>query len=214
MKYGLTTESEIPLTCTRLNTIGHLECAMFCAIKSNSGCEAIEIRSELDCCLFSSDKMVKKENSVSSLIKYGGPLHFFTTNTYDYLPVFDAGISFVDNSSIVFEVKTCRGAHIALMTEQTDTGPLYEVVIGGEKNTKVIIRRGKFFPAVLSEWAPSLVDCDSYQAFKVQIDGGYIEVKHIESNKTYNWTDPNPLNVSYVAIASWWNATGEWKFNV
>ncbi|XP_071123983.1 uncharacterized protein 5-like [Mytilus edulis] len=197
-----------------MNTVGHLECAMLCAIKSSYGCEASEIRRELECCLFSSDKMARKENGVSSLIKCGGPLQFFTRNDYEYLPLFDAGLSFVENSSIVFEVKTCRGAHIALMSEKTDTGPLYEVVIGGEKNTKMIMRRGKFSSQVLSEWAPSLVDCYSYNAFKIQIDDGHIEVKHMESNKVYNWTDPNPLNVSYIAIASWWNATGEWKFNV
>lgn len=75
----------------------------------------------------------------------GGLLQFFTRNDYEYLPLFDAGLSFVENSSIVFEVKTCRGAHIALMSEKTDTGPLYEVVIGGEKKYKNDYAQRKVF---------------------------------------------------------------------
>lgn len=71
MQYGLIAEKELPLTCTTMNTVGHLECAMLCAIKSSYGCEASEIRRELECCLFSSDKMARKENGVSSLIKCG-----------------------------------------------------------------------------------------------------------------------------------------------
>ena len=62
---------------------------------------------------------------------------FKTDNKYNYV---ETGIDLSGDQSVVFKVRACNDAHIALSSSSDLDSNMYEIVIGGQNNTKSAIR--------------------------------------------------------------------------
>ena len=111
-------------------------------------------------------------------------------------------------------VKTCNDAHFGLM-ERLGDDLAYEVVIGGDENTRTAIRRNRQTDEATVE-TPGILDCDVMKPFWVTWLDGYIEVGNgavYGDDVIVSWQDPEPLTVSHAAISTWQTAEGYWQFS-
>jgi len=109
-------------------------------------------------------------------------------------------------------VKACNDAHIALMAHDNDAKSLYEIVIGGWKNTRSVIRRsrqGRAFGIAKGKY----LSCNSFKKFRVCYRRNVISVSKPYAGGwkiflSYNDLKPYPIRFVGVSTALW--AKGDW----
>ena len=86
-----------------------------------------------------------------------------------------------------------------------------QIVIGGWKNTKSVIRRNGVEPNKDEVLTPYIVSDAEYHGFYIRWKGGLVEVgKEGELSPFLKWKDPDPFDVHYYGISTGYGATGSW----
>ncbi|KAJ8321737.1 hypothetical protein KUTeg_000208 [Tegillarca granosa] len=104
----------------------------------------------------------------------------------------------------------CNDAHLALCS---NSGPLYEIVIGGWGNGQSVIRDRKQ-GSNLAAYRGSVLSCGSYNYFWISWSGGTVRVgkgTSVGSSQMMSWYDSTPHSVDYAAVSTGWGATGRWE---
>ncbi|XP_033733950.1 uncharacterized protein LOC117323058 [Pecten maximus] len=137
--------------------------------------------------------------------KQQSPPHFTYTKLTDY------GYQPNSNSSIVFHVKACSDAHVAL---SSNDHRVYEVIIGGWSNTKSIIRSNADEMAKTTHNGP-ILSCSEFKTFHLSWKCGVVALHQNTSNgwvKLMEWEDPSPKIITNIAFTTGLWATGLWSF--
>lgn len=110
-----------------------------------------------------------------------------------------------------FKVRSANDAHIALLSENGETGPMFEVFIGGWGNTKSVIRKNKTKPDVMETMTPNILHPGEFRGFWIRWNDSVITVgKEGETSAFLAWEDENIVRVNYVGICTGWGAAGTW----
>ncbi|KAJ8041524.1 C3 and PZP-like alpha-2-macroglobulin domain-containing protein 8 [Holothuria leucospilota] len=116
-------------------------------------------------------------------------------------------------SHIQFEAKANNDVHIALSPSE-NSSDLYEIVIGGWKNTKSVIRRCKQCINLVSELTNRYLSANEFRWFWITFESnGAITVgRNNESTPFMKWTDPDPLEVQYLGYSTGFGNSGQFRF--
>ncbi|KAJ8039556.1 C3 and PZP-like alpha-2-macroglobulin domain-containing protein 8 [Holothuria leucospilota] len=137
------------------------------------------------------------------------PLEYNTDTTYYYRYL---EIPLVNNL-IEFEAKANNDVHIALSPSQSSSD-LYEIVIGGWRNTQSVIRRCKQCENQVTVSTIHYLSANEYRRFWITFDSnGAVAVgRNDESTPFMEWTDPVPLDVQYLGYSTCCGSSGEFRF--
>lgn len=137
------------------------------------------------------------------------PLEYNTDTTYYYRYL---QIPLVTNL-IEFEAKANNDVHIALSPSQSSSD-LYEIVIGGWRNTQSVIRRCKQCENQVTVSTTNYLSANEYRRFWITFDGnGAVAVgRNDESTPFMAWTDPVPLDVQYLGYSTCCGSSGDFRF--
>ena len=116
-----------------------------------------------------------------------------------------------------FKVRACSDANFALMLSDGTSDPTleYEVVFGGEENTRTFI--SKAGTTVASVDSVNILDCGSFREFWVRWQGDLIEAGmsgHVGSNRIVHYAETDPRGVDLVSLSTGNGHGGEWVFHV
>ncbi|XP_060070843.1 uncharacterized protein LOC132550773 [Ylistrum balloti] len=142
---------------------------------------------------------------IELVTKQQNPPHFTYTKLTDY------GFQPDADNSIVFHVKACNDAHVALISNDQR---MYEVIIGGWSNTKSVIRTSKDGKPKASHNG-ALLNCSKFKTFHISWDDGLIVLHRNTSEgwvKVIKWQDPSPKTITNIAFTTGLWATGAWRF--
>lgn len=121
---------------------------------------------------------------------------------------------------LTFQLKACFNAYVGLMSENSETKPLYEIDFGEYGNTVTFIRAGKFYKLPrLDEVEGEILNCDKYKDFMITWDAHTINVRHgLDDSRLpfLTWTSTTTLwPIRYIGISTSYfgDATGEWIFH-
>ena len=133
-----------------------------------------------------------------------------------YTQLYNYGVIPTEERSLKFHIKACKQANILLSATRDLVSPdYYELVIGGHKNSRVIIRRKYGIHGYLARVdidAP--LSCNKFRPFVVNWStSGNIQIA-TDSYLYVNVTDPDPLPVNGLGIMTTYGATGLWMFNL
>uniref|UniRef100_A0A1I8MIG9 Farnesoic acid O-methyl transferase domain-containing protein n=1 Tax=Musca domestica TaxID=7370 RepID=A0A1I8MIG9_MUSDO len=119
-----------------------------------------------------------------------------------------------ENEEFHFEVCCSNDCHVALTNDPHETGPMYEIAIGGWKNTKSIIRYVGRQPDVAAAATPNIVNEHEMRGFWVRWRNQTISVgRKGESLPFMSHQDLQMFNVNFVAICTAYGSTGSWLFD-
>ncbi|XP_071084712.1 uncharacterized protein [Haliotis cracherodii] len=138
-----------------------------------------------------------------------------TANDYHYHSLHDRGFHLNGRTSFTFWVKTTNDAHIALLRNKGDYDQnMYEIVIGGWRNTQSVIRdRKQGRNLARARHAP--LSGNKHLPFWISFSDGTIAVgagTEVGRRQFMSWRDPSPTLISYVGVATGWGSTGKWLF--
>lgn len=151
----------------------------------------------------------------SLIIHVATDIEVFTADDKHYVKLSQKGITAADRSAFSFQVSAHHDAHVALMSRDNTEDPLYEIVIGGWRNTKSCIRLGKQQQCKATYSGP-VVNNDTYTQFWVSWVNGVISLgRSVTVNQCvlmeYTHTTPYPVN--FLAVMTGFGSTGKWKLN-
>jgi len=119
---------------------------------------------------------------------------------------------------IEFEFQSCSDLKVALSTNPKDiTSNTYEIIIGGWKNTKSVIRRGIMQSTVAEADSPDIVSCDELRPFWIGWENGNMTVgqgKVTGQDVLMFYEDPSPYFVTAVSLASGFDGYGNGTYRV
>ena len=102
---------------------------------------------------------------------------------------------------VMFEVQALANAHLGLFTAALDTATMYEFVIGGEDNTRSVLRRSHGGPALAERVGTALAQGSRTKMWLVYNRTGTLSVgtgEVVGENEWMYWTDPDPLVITEV----------------
>ncbi|XP_061173301.1 zonadhesin-like [Saccostrea echinata] len=137
-----------------------------------------------------------------------------TPNSYNYQFLTKYGITAKDRTCFQFEVLSCNDAHIAIMDSTKQTKNFYEIVIGGWRNSKSVIRNTKQGPPRAS-FRSGLLSCKEFRPFWITWVRGEIKVGRggiCEQQVLMRWKDPRPYKTNVIGISTGFGAFGIWRF--
>uniref|UniRef100_A0A336MNG9 CSON001653 protein n=1 Tax=Culicoides sonorensis TaxID=179676 RepID=A0A336MNG9_CULSO len=117
----------------------------------------------------------------------------------------------VSNGMCQFRVRAPNDAHLAFCSEAVEADPMYEVFLGGWKNTKSVIRKNRTKPDVAETETPDILNDGEFRGFWVRWGDNTIMVGHegqAAAFLTYEDTETVPIN--YVGVCTGWGACGSW----
>ena len=118
---------------------------------------------------------------------------------------------------MVFKVKACNDAHIALSSQLGITYiHTYEIVLGAYRNMESLIRNATQGNPWVIHSTPGIVNCTELRTFWVGWDSGLIRVGRggeIGMDQFMHWQDPNPYTVHGLGICSGFEAVATWQFS-
>ncbi|KAI5639723.1 farnesoic acid 0-methyl transferase domain-containing protein [Phthorimaea operculella] len=122
----------------------------------------------------------------------------------------------VASGSMRFSVRAPNDAHLALTAGPYESNPCYEIIIGGWKNQKSVIRKtvdgNKEDKAEVD--SAYILNAGEFRDFYVRWDGGVIGVHHKNSSEPFlKWEDPKPFSITHVGFLTAWGSTGSWEFD-
>jgi len=125
---------------------------------------------------------------------------------YKFLPV--------SGKVFTFKVRSPKDAHLVLSPGTQQGQPIYEIFIGGWKNTKSAIRKNGKNPGYAKVWTPGILNADEFRGFWVRWSDNVISVGHEGETKAFLSYDAGLLFlVNYVGIRTGWGASGTWLIN-
>ncbi|XP_046356480.2 uncharacterized protein LOC124135256 [Haliotis rufescens] len=141
---------------------------------------------------------------------------FLNTYTFQQIPASRLRKITGGTSSIVFLVKACHDANIALHTRPntTDTDA-YEIIVGGWTNTFSCIRRCFFCPLIDSYKESSILSCHEYRPFWLSWKKDVISVGkgQIVGHQTFIESAPSsPIVINHVSVSAFKRNHAMWLF--
>ncbi|XP_035689566.1 collagen alpha-1(IV) chain-like [Branchiostoma floridae] len=122
-------------------------------------------------------------------------------------------LSELPGSPFKFSVKARNDAHIGLSHRNGDSDPMYEILIGGSRNTWSAIRRRKQGKHEVLVKTPNILSASSYRNFWISWNSlGTISVGKEGQPAFMRWRDPDFLPIRYAGFTTGWKSTGNWKF--
>ena len=118
-------------------------------------------------------------------------------------------------SYVMFGVKACNDALVALCAQMDTSNFTYEVVIGGYNNTQSDIRPGYYQPPSISASTPGILSCTETRYFWVSYEGGLIEVGQgldLGQRRFLHWKYEIPHTVTAIGFSGW-DVEDEWEFS-
>ncbi|XP_046568666.1 C3 and PZP-like alpha-2-macroglobulin domain-containing protein 8, partial [Haliotis rubra] len=119
-----------------------------------------------------------------------------TTTTYNYQSLHQQGVELTPGvTSFKFKVRASNDAHVALLQEDGVTNRnIYEIVIGGWRNTQSVIRTGmQHANRVTARHRP--LSATQFRDFWISWDSGVISVgtgTAVGAGRFMSWRDPSP----------------------
>ncbi|XP_035683940.1 uncharacterized protein LOC118420950 [Branchiostoma floridae] len=113
-----------------------------------------------------------------------------------------------------FEVQATNDVHVALSSQRHDLANMYEIVIGGWGNTQSVIRRSKQGRNHARASTSGINSNTQYRTFWItwSPDGTIAVGRGGETQPFMQWTDPNPLPITFAGYSTGWGSTGLWRF--
>ncbi|CAH1794507.1 unnamed protein product [Owenia fusiformis] len=145
----------------------------------------------------------------------GREMAIYTPNDYN----FKHGWFSVQNTNhIVLKIQACNDAHIALMTTPgVDSADTYEIVIGGWRNTKTVLRPSKGGKPMATALTRDILSCDELRSFWISWYDKSIEIGSgnvYGMNRIIYYPDPNFHDVNAISYATGWGSSAEWRLTV
>ncbi|KAK6624468.1 hypothetical protein RUM44_011327 [Polyplax serrata] len=110
-----------------------------------------------------------------------------------------------------FQIQAPNDAHIALTRGPVEEDPMYEVFIGGWRNSKSVIRKNRTKPDVAEVDTPNVLSEGELRGFWVSWDGGRISVgRQGEDQPFLTHEDPEMFPVGFLGFCTGWGASGNW----
>ncbi|XP_056009539.1 uncharacterized protein LOC130051548 [Ostrea edulis] len=137
-----------------------------------------------------------------------------TGNNQRYVKLSRFCITAKERSFYTFKVKATNDAHIALMSADDDTKPLYEIVLGGWGNSKSCLRTRKQ-SSCKSTHQGGVVSGTTYKSFWVSWINSRITVgleDIVDQNAVMEYYHATPYSVNFFAVMTGWGSTGHWIF--
>ncbi|KAI8514743.1 hypothetical protein Bbelb_073340 [Branchiostoma belcheri] len=118
------------------------------------------------------------------------------------------------SSPLTFRAKSSNGVFIALSSERSNRGHLYEILIGGWHNTQSVIRRSDEGPALTTVSTPGILPADELRGFWISWapDGTIAVGREGEGSPFMQWQDPDPLPIQYFGYATWYDSAAQFMF--
>lgn len=117
----------------------------------------------------------------------------------------------VSNGIVQFRVRSPNDAHLALCTNECEANPMYEVFLGGWKNTKSIIRKNRTKPDVAEADTPDLLNDGEFRGFWIRWMDNTITVgREGEVAAFLTFEDSEAIPINYVGVCTGWGACGSW----
>lgn len=110
-----------------------------------------------------------------------------------------------------FKVRAAHDAHLALVPSPSDSGPVYEVFIGGWENSKSVIRKDRQKPDVVEVPTPGILNAGEFRGFWIRWYDNVITVGRegdAAAFMSYDAQDLFPVN--FVGVCTGWGASGTW----
>ena len=143
-------------------------------------------------------------------------VHDITLGTTDDYAHNQAWMTLRNSDSIVFQVKACSDAYIALSESFDNTSNAYEIALGTKDNTNSEIRMSVGGISYLTR-PGSVLSCDEYKTFWILlIHSTFVDVivgegPDVGSNALMHFNDPWGKDVVAVSFSTGSESTGSWR---
>lgn len=88
---------------------------------------------------------------------------------------------------------------------------MYEVFIGGWKNSKSVIRKNRSKPDVAELDTPNILSDGEFRGFWIRWDGPMITVGHEGQVAAFlTFEDKETVPINYIGVCTGWGAVGSW----
>jgi hypothetical protein len=116
----------------------------------------------------------------------------------------------VSNGIIQFRVRAPNDAHLALCANECEADPMYEVFLGGWKNTKSVIRKNRTKPDIEAD-TPDILNDGEFRGFWIRWMDNTITVGHEGQVAAFlTFEDSEAIPINYVGVCTGWGACGSW----
>ncbi|XP_014256355.1 uncharacterized protein LOC106670473 [Cimex lectularius] len=113
--------------------------------------------------------------------------------------------------ALKFKVRAPSDAHLAVSGQQMQTNPMFEVFVGGWKNSKVAFRKNREKPELCELELPGVLSADEYREFWLTY---YHQTLAFGAGDNPTpmlvYTDPVLDTLPFVGIRTSWGASGSW----
>ena len=138
-----------------------------------------------------------------------------TPNDYHYIYLNDHGVDIQGHNNISFRVRAGNDAHIALSLDKNNWDThTYEIVIGGWKNSRSVIRRcDQCLPK--SNFVHSPLNASEFKPFWISWTNGDIRVgtgTELFAKEFLRWRDNDPEEIRHIGVSTGWGSNGTWVF--
>ncbi|XP_014232708.1 C3 and PZP-like alpha-2-macroglobulin domain-containing protein 8 isoform X1 [Trichogramma pretiosum] len=117
----------------------------------------------------------------------------------------------LSGGQIQFRVKAPHDCHVALTTSPAESDPMWEIFIGGWKNSKSVIRKNRTKPDVSEVDTPDILSGDEFRGFWIRWNAGYLTVgKENEPEPFMSYVDPDGFQPTHLGVCTGWGTGGEW----
>ncbi|XP_061710919.1 uncharacterized protein LOC133520494 [Cydia pomonella] len=119
----------------------------------------------------------------------------------------------IQGDSLRIRVRASNDATIGLATHPWATDPMYEVVLGGWRNTKSVLRRFCCAnPIKAKADTNEILKSGESRGFWVRWDGGnFMAGREGETNPFISWRDPDPFPVAFMGVHAGYGSSGVWE---
>lgn len=115
------------------------------------------------------------------------------------------------NGVLNFKVRAPNDAHVSLTSGPEEADPMFEVFIGGWKNTKSVIRKNRTKPDVSEVETPDILNAGEFRGFWVKWIDNVITVGMEGAAAAFlSYENTEPFTVNFVGVCTGWGASGSW----
>ena len=140
----------------------------------------------------------------------------YTGSNYKYTPVPSQDAQIQTHRYIQFYVQANNDAHVLLQSRKNDeVNGVYEIVIGGWRNSKSVIRDRKQGTNYALTHNMGL-NSTSLRPFWVSFQNGWVKVgtgTEVGENQFMSWEDPTPAKIKFISVSTGFGSSGRWEFS-
>ncbi|XP_072019677.1 uncharacterized protein [Amphiura filiformis] len=116
-------------------------------------------------------------------------------------------------TAVTFKLRANNDGHIALSDERVDKDELIEIVLGGWKNNKSVIRSCKQCSPLAEASTPDLLMSPTEDKhFYVTFEGSVINVGIVGMAPILTHQFDEEPTINFIGISTGWGSTGQWTF--